>query len=296
MQDRWVEKGVDMKRGLIAGILMLASSPVLAAPDEEAPVFASEMEEMSQEISASFEEMFGEFGDIFTPEPLTAEAEARLPTAIRMTDIAFPVGSFGTIMEESMKPMMEAVMGMSQPEEAEALAGITGVPYEDLAELDEDEVAAALQVFDPDHAARAAAIGELTIDMMDKLFAALEPGYREGLSRAFATRFTQAEMDELLVFFATPLGEKYARQSILVQYDPQMMAMMEQMGPAMGEIMPTFIASTVELAAEYPEPRTFGDLSQAERARIARLLERSEQELEALQPVEDAEIDTDEAI
>ncbi len=134
----------------------------------------------------------------------------------------------------------------------------------------------------------------MVVTMMGDLFDAIEPAYREGLSRAYATRFEAGEMEELIGFFKTPVGGKFASQSLLVQYDPQMMAMMEQIGPAMGEVMPGMLDEVTEIAAAYPDGRTFGDLGATEKARAARLLGRSEAELEALQPAEEPEAELDE--
>ena len=66
-----------------------------------------------------------------------------------------------------------------------------------------------------------------------------------------------------------------------------MMAMMEQFGPAMGEVMPGMLEEIVTIAEVYPEGRRFGELGPAEKARAASLLGRSAAELEALQPVEE---------
>ena len=284
-----------MKAYAFAVILLASSSPLVAQgstskPIEDGPsevIFQDEMVEAQEEVAEAVAAEFEMLGDLFKPEPLTAEQEARLPTAERMTDVAFPVGSFRTIMETSIAPMMDVMMGLATLDDATALSEITGMAPEDLAERDETELEEALQVLDPHYDERSEAVGKMTVTLMAQMFDALEPSYRSGLSRAFASRFTQAEMDGLMVFFGTPLGAKYAREAILVQYDPQMMTMMEEMGPAMAEVLPAFMTSMVGLSAQYPDARKFGDLSEAERARVAGLLGRSQQELEALQPVEE---------
>ena len=116
------------------------------------------------------------------------------------------------------------------------------------------------------------------------MFDALEPSYREAYARALATRFDEAEMRELLAFFGTPTGGRFARQSLLIHYDPQMLGVMEQMGPAMVELLPSMIENVAALEAEFAAVRRFGELSAAERARAARLIGKGEAELDALQP------------
>ena len=57
----------------------------------------------------------------------------------------------------------------------------------------------------------------------------IEPSYRAGLARAFATRFSAAELDELNRFFSTPVGARYAGESMLIYADPQVMAAMNEL-------------------------------------------------------------------
>lgn len=282
---------------IAASLAVLA--PVAAAahdaePEEPATEFGTPLEEAQAELEKEFDQLGKMFAEIFATEPLTAEQETRLPVAVRMTDYVFPVGSFAVAMEESMEPMMNAMMMRVSDDPALAVSGLTGVPLEELAELDADAIEDALALFDPHHRARNERIGRMVVTMMGEMFAAIEPGYREGLSRAFATRFEASEMEQLITFFQTPVGGKFARQSLLVQYDPQMLTMMEQLGPAMGEVMPGMLEEVAAIAEAYPDGRSFADLGWAERARAARLLGRSEAELEALQPAEAPEGELDE--
>ncbi len=259
--------------------------------------FLTVEEEAAAEFEREMTEAFAMFGDLFVAEPLNAEQEARLPLAQKMTDQVFPEGSFALVMEQSMAPMMVAMMEAATSDPRTQLAQLTGMEIDDLGEVSDEDARAALDVLDPQYAARNERVGEIMVEMMNDMFAALEPAYREALSRAFAVRFESGEMEELLVFFDTPVGGKFARESILVQYDPQMMAMMEAMGPAMGEVLPKLLRSIAEMAEEFPNGRFFTELSEVERARISILLGKGEAELEALAPEREDETDeVDEAV
>ncbi len=275
-----------MRYVVLAVMAALLCVPAQASQQQAEELFPDPMEEAQEALAEEMAEAFSVFGDVFEVAPLTSEQEARLPAAARMTDVAFPEGTFAIIMEDSMTPMMEAMMAATVPASTVTLAEITGLDAEEFSGAGEEALSEALSVFDPHHETRSKAMSNLVLDLMDQMFAAIEPSYREALSRAFATRFEQAEMEQLLAFFETPVGAKYAKEAFLVQYDPQMMAVMEQMGPVMAEIVPAFMESVVEFAEKYPDPRSYSELSQAERARVALLLDRSEQELEASQPVE----------
>ena len=112
----------------------------------------------------------------------------------------------------------------------------------------------------------------------------------------FSVRFEGSEMEELLVFFETPVGGKFAKESFLVQYDPQMMSMMEAMGPAMGEVFPKMMEQIAQMAEDFPDGRTFPELSAAERQRLSELLGKGESELEALAPEPEVEADGEEDV
>lgn len=244
------------------------------------------------EAMAAFEremtESFAMFSDLFAVEPLTPDQQARLPLAGKMAIEIMPEGTFGAVMEQSMGPMMGAIMGAVTADPRIRLAEVSGVDARDLAALEDEAAQEALDIYDPNFSERTERMTGIIVDMMGRLFDAIEPSYRDALARALATRFEEAEMRELLAFFDTPTGAKFARESLLVQYDPQMLGVMEQMGPAMVEIMPSMIESIAALEAEVESERRFGELSAAERARAARLIGKAEAELDALQPVDPA--------
>ncbi|NBC89146.1 MAG: DUF2059 domain-containing protein [Alphaproteobacteria bacterium] len=244
------------------------------------------------EAMAAFEremtESFAMFSDLFEVEALTEDQEARLPLAGKMAIEIMPEGTFATVMEQSMGPMMGAIMGAVTADPRIRLAEVSGVDARDLAALEDEAAQEALDIYDPNFSERTERMTGIIVDMMGRLFDTIEPSYREALARALATRFEEGEMREVLAFFATPTGAKFARESLLVQYDPQMLGVMEQMGPAMVEIMPSMIESIAALEAEVESERRFGELSAADRARAARLIGKAEAELDALQPVDAA--------
>lgn len=263
----------------------------LAEGDETGDPSAMDRDAEAEAMAAFEREMtesFAIFSDLFEVEALTADQEARLPLAGKMAVEIMPEGTFATVMEQSMGPMMGAIMGAVTADPRIRLAEVSGVDARDLAALEDEAAQEALDIYDPNFSERTERMTGIIVDMMGRLFDAIEPSYREALARALATRFEEREMREVLAFFATPTGAKFARESLLVQYDPQMLGVMEQMGPAMVEIMPSMIDSIAALEAEVESERRFGELSAAERARAARLIGKAEAELDALQPVDAA--------
>lgn len=291
--------------GLAASLAVLAlAAPPLAAQEHAATgkaagienrkeefVFLTEEEEAQAQLEQELAEAFSLFGELFKADPLTPEQEALLPLATQMAAHVMPEGSFRTAMDGVLEPMMEVVLGDPENGPRVRLAEISGVTAEDLERLSDEDAQEALDIFDPQFAARTQRTSAAFTGMMGKLMVAIEPAYREGLARAFTHRFEEAEMRELLTFFATPLGAKFAAQSFLVQYDPQIMGFMEAMGPAAAKLMPEMTEEFAAIEAEFGGSRDFSQLSAAERTRAARLIGKSERELEALVPEVMAEED-----
>jgi Uncharacterized protein conserved in bacteria (DUF2059) len=252
-------------------------------PAEEFIFLTEEEEELAnfeEEITAAF----GMLSEIFKVEPLTAEQQARLPLGQEMARSIMPEGSFGAAMNETMEPMMTMIMGTVTNDPRIRLAEISGVTTDELAELEDTAAQEALDIFDPQYAARTQRTSDVMVSMVTKLLEAVEPAYRDAMAHALAVRFEEGEMRELLAFFATPVGGKFAAQSFLVQYDSRMLGVMEAMGPAFVQIMPELIEEVTAIEVEFGSSRDFTELSATERARAARLIGKSVSELDALVP------------
>lgn len=258
--------------------------PASAGAPADEFVFLSEEEEERAKLEKEMTEAFGLFADIFKADPLTAEQEARVPLGTDMARLMMPDGSFGTAMQASFEPMMTVIMDEVSSDPRVRLAEVSGVDAEHLAALSDQAAQDALDIFDPNHAAREQRLADMMMSMIGKLLIELEPAYRDALARALAVRFEEGEMRELLAFFATPVGGKFAQQSFLVQYDPRMMGVMEAMGPALVKIMPELEEESTAIEVDLGTARDFTELSAAERLRAARLIGKSASELDALVP------------
>ena len=260
-----------------ASAFALSLAAPLSAQDDTAPSDA----EIQQELDA----LSGLFGDIFgTADPLTEEQEARVPAAQSVVLKLFPEGTYAKMMNETLAPMMDGIMGNIVGTPAIALMELTGLPPSALSELDEANLTEALALLDPNAAERNAEIGRVTIEMVSGIVAKIEPSYRAGLARAYAVRFTEAELADLDAYFATPVGSKYAAESFLIFADPQVMSAMNEMMPAMMESMPAMMGDIGALAEKYPAGRTFSQLSSEEQDTLAALLGTTLEDLAASEP------------
>ena len=294
------------KLALVATMGALAFAQPALAQDEGAGEEAAaniraelqevEADEAEQDSAAALAEIMGA---IFSAEPLTQEQEARLPAAGAVAASLVPDGIYPSMVREMMAGTLGGLFDMAV-EESDAmssldLADYTGLNGEEIEGLTEEQRRELTKIFDPVYQERVASeMAEMTA-MMERVFGQLEPGLREGLSRALATRFSDAELDAINAFFSTPVGAKYAGESLILFTDPQIMASMGQAMPALMEEMSTLFDGQSDAAAGLPEPRRYDDLTPSEQRRAAELLGIDQATLRA-RMAEAEEADTAEAI
>lgn len=260
----------------ISAFALAAAAPVFA--QDEAVAADPELQEELAAVGSLFGDMFG------TAEPLTPEQQARVPAAQSVVLKLFPQGTYARMMDETMAPMMDAMMGNLAGSPAILLMELTGVSPSALSGVDEAALKEALDLLDPNAAARNAEMADMTMSLISDVVVKIEPSYRAGLARAYAVRFSNAELADLDTYFATPVGQKYARESFLIFADPQVMSTMNEMMPSVMEAMPGMMGNVGDIVAKYPKGRTFSALSPQEQDRLAALLGVSLEDLSASEP------------
>jgi hypothetical protein len=255
---------------------------------------ASAQNVQSEDLSAAELVALGSmFGDMFgTAEPLTQEEELRVPLAMQVVSKLMPLGTLGRVMDEAMAPMMDGMLGNFEAAPAIALSGLTGIGPIELSEVDEKNLEEAMALLDPDAAERNAAINGAFFELISEVMVEVEPAYRAGLARAYATRFTKEELLDLNAYFATEIGTKFAAESYIIYTDPQVMSSMNEMMPAVMQRMPGIMETITETSEKFPQGRSYSDLTDGEKSRLADLLGVSEDELSESEPAQpDAEIE-----
>ncbi|MEP0392920.1 MAG: DUF2059 domain-containing protein [Erythrobacter sp.] len=246
---------------------------------------AAQTETSAQPSQEEIDAIADLFGDMFvTPDPLSPEEEARLGEAMIVVTKLFPEGTYSRMMEETMAPMLEEMIGGLGGSPALALRGLTGVDSLTLGAIDDDKLKAAVALLDPAAAERNAAMGAKLFELMSEVVVEIEPAYRAGLARAYAVRFSQEELADLSAYFDTAVGKKYAAESFVIFADPQVMSAMNELMPAIMQRMPSMFELMGSIGAEFPEGRSFSALDAQERAKLASLLGISEEELAEVEP------------
>ena len=238
------------------------------------PAAAQEDPEHSESAMSpgELDEFAGMMAGLFQTEPLTEEQNARLPAAQAVVGEMMPDGFYGEMMAGMMDKMLRPMLTMfSQPEFV--LGARLTVDAEAIEALEEAEQAELTAMLDPAYQARGDAMVAVLTSRMGGMFTAMEGPMREGLSKAYAVRFDDAQLADIAAFFATPTGGEYARESMALFADPQVMQASMQALPAMMSGFGDIESAMREAMAALPAERGYGDLTEAQRERMAELLD-----------------------
>ena len=238
------------------------------------PAAAQEDPEHSQSAMSpgELDEFAGMMASLFQTEPLTEEQNARLPAAQAVVGEMMPDGFYGEMMAGMMDKMLRPMLTMfSQPEFV--LGARLTVDAEAIEALEEAEQAELTAMLDPAYQARGDAMVAVLTSRMGGMFTAMEGPMREGLSKAYAVRFDDAQLADIAAFFATPTGGEYARESMALFADPQVMQASMQALPAMMSGFGDIESAMREAMEALPAERGYGDLTEVQRERMAELLD-----------------------
>ena len=238
------------------------------------PAAAQEDPEHSQSAMSpgDLDEFAGMMAGLFQTEPLTEEQNARLPAAQAVVGEMMPDGFYGEMMAGMMDKMLRPMLTMfSQPEFV--LGARLAVDAETIEALEEGEQAELTAMLDPAYEARGDAMVAVLTSRMGGMFTAMEGPMREGLSKAYAVRFDDAQLADIAAFFATPTGGEYARESMALFADPQVMQASMQALPAMMSGFGDIESAMREAMTALPAERGYDDLTEAQRKRMAELLD-----------------------
>lgn len=237
----------------------VATTDVLPA-DPPAPA-QKEMDD----VMSIFTKMFDTKG---LPEPEPARLELATVTASKL----LPDGAYAKIMDDMMgnmlTPLFAAMPGLTDAQITEK----TGASEDVVAALTEEKKAAVIEIIDPAHKDRGAQIVNIMKPMISEAMAVIEPAMRTGLSRAYARKFSVAQLNTINGFFTTPTGGAFARESFALQADPEVL---QATFKAMPALFASFMGDEEKFKAKFdalPKPREIKDLSDTEIQKLAELM------------------------
>ncbi len=295
-------------RKLILASLLVTSSMTVTAQPAFAKTEAAEATAVAEEAGAAeasdamdqtgpkdkfkkeLEDMEKLFSKIFDTKNLPPIEPARLTLAQQTTAKVMPDGVYGKMMNDMMDKFTAGIFnqegGMSDLE----ISLTTGVEAPE-GGLDEAKRKAITDILDPNHAKRTEVIQSSLSPMINKIAAVVEKPMREGLTRAYARKFTAAQLTELNAFLSTPTGTLFGTESILLQADPEVMQAVFKALPKMVDDLTDPATEIDKKMSEIPPTRSLSDLTAKEKDSVAKLLGTTADKLNEYGGVEEGGID-----
>ncbi len=168
---------------------------------------------------------------------------ARQAVAEKVVAALVPEGIYVRIMRDQFPKMMDMMM-----------ARMAGMSPADIGEQGEGTIGEAARKKDPHFEERMRIMTRVMGDEMGTLFGAMEPRVRAGLSRAFARKFTVAQLSDMQTFFATPSGAAFASEYLALFADPEFVSEMAGAAPEMIKAMPAIMKKVEAATAHLPPP------------------------------------------
>lgn len=264
-----------------AAVLPLAAAAqeapvaVVVAHDEAAPADAESEAALAgakAKMQKEMDEAIALVEKIFDTSDLPPVEPARLALAQRTTAALIPDGSLEKMVDNLYGKMFRTILEETGGTSDMMLSIKTGVESDKIAALDAGSKKAVADLFDPYRKEREDQVMKVVRPLLSEALADLEPPMRAGLAKAYARRFSAGQLTELNGFFATPTGGLYAGEAMTLQADPEvMLAMIKAVPPLVNK----FIDRAPKIAGdmkELPKEKALADLSDAELAKLAKLM------------------------
>jgi len=209
---------------------------------------------------------------MFDTDSLPPIDPARLTLAERTTAALIPNGSIEKMVDNLYGKMFRTLMGEFGGQSDLMLSIKTGVESDKIAALDDATKGQIADIFDPYRKAREEQITRVVKPLISEALADMEPPMREGLAKAYARKFTGAQLGDLNAFLATPTGALYASEWMALQADPEvMLAVIKAVPP----LITKFIDRAPEIEKDFkelPKEKQLADFDDKELGKLARLM------------------------
>lgn len=259
------------KEAPVAEVMVAEPAQVEEEPanDFDSEAYAKEqkakMQKEMDEAIALIEKMF----DTSSLPPIDP---ARLTLAEQTTAALIPAGSIEKMVDNLYGKMFKTLMGEFGGQSDMMLSIKTGVESEQIAKLDEPTKGKVADMFDPHRKEREDQITRVIKPLISEALADMEPPMRSGLAKAYARKFTGAQLTDLNGFLASPTGRVYASEWMALQADPEvMLAVIKAVPP----LITKFIDRAPEIEKDFkelPKEKQLSDFTDKELSSLAKLM------------------------
>ena len=247
---------------------------VVAAEDSSETPFDSEAAaaEAKAKMQKEMDEAIALIEKMFDTSDLPPIDPARLTLAQQTTAALIPSGSIEKMVDNLYGKMFKTIMGEFGGQSDLLLSIKTGVETDQIAKLDEATKGKVADMFDPHRKERDEQINRVIKPLISEVLADMEPPMREGLAKAYARKFTGAQLTDLNTFLATPTGNLYASEWMALQADPEVMVAVIKAVPP---LVTKFIDRAPEIEKdlkELPKEKQLSDFDDKELGKLAKLM------------------------
>ncbi|WP_447756506.1 DUF2059 domain-containing protein [Sphingopyxis fribergensis] len=246
-----------------------AGEAAAAAGAEEA---AASAERQKAKMQKEMDEAIALIEKMFDTSSLPPIEPARLALAQKAMGALIPSGSLEKMMDNLYGKMFKTLMGEFGGQSDMMLSIQTGVESDKIATLDEATKGKIADMFDPHRKEREDQITKVVKPLISEVLGDMEPPMREGMSKAYARKFTAAQLTDLNSFLATPTGTVYASEWMAVQADPEVMLSIIK---AIPPLVNKFVDRAPEIEKDMkdlPKEKQLSDFSDKELASLAKLM------------------------
>lgn len=260
---------------------------VVAAPAEveaeEEPSVDFDSEAYAAEAKAKMQKEMDEaialVEKMFDTSSLPPIEPARLTLAQKTMSALVPAGSLEKMIDNLYGKMFKTIMGEFGGQSDLMLSIKTGVESDKIATLDEATKAKVADLFDPHRKEREDQITKVIKPLISEVLGDMEPPMREGLAKAYARKFTAAQLTDLNGFLATPTGALYANEWMALQADPEVMvSVIKAVPPLITKFMDRGPQIEKDMK-DLPKEKQLSDFNDKDLAKLAKLMKVSVKEL-----------------
>lgn len=183
-----------------------------------------------------------------------------------------PPGIYSKVMKGPMDQMMSGMTGQMLNVPIKQFLTGTDVPQDQVSKLSNATARDIMMILDPAFDQRMHITMSTMMGAMGDLLQKFEPQLREGMAEAYVHNFTRQQLTEIDHFFATPTGTAYAARLMTLMNDPSVQASMKELMPEIVRAMPAAAQKVEAATASLPKAKTYPDLNDADRAKLAKLL------------------------
>jgi hypothetical protein len=198
---------------------------------------------------------------------------ARLAAARVLALKLVPPGIYRRLLQGALGPLIDQMMGQMADMPVKKLMEGFGVSDEALAKLGSASSRQIMTIVDPAFEERMHLVMKAMMGGMADTFDSMEPDIREAFAEAYAGSFDVAQLDQLNTFFATPTGAVFATRSLTLMSDPAVVRRMQTLMPAIMQRLPDIMKQAQTATAGLPKPKTADELSEADRKKLASILD-----------------------